>query len=533
VRSGLPVLELDIEFINLKGKKVTPEHSRLVDKTAETRRRIPTPATESCPELIGGDTRNGYQPSEKEKRGENCPNIARWLVKRHPIALSLYFREGKQVLEVFETEARVKELFASRFVQGLFYEPLHSAGIRAEDLRLEGFDGAFLARLIREAVAAHGELHYDAAHGRKGFVFSFVRDECPFAAKALPVIASVLARSGYRIPRLKEPVLEMRIGRQRIFLTQVKDRVYLANGLEGLINVLESLPPPSRDLPRTPLVLTVRAEALVEKFLPVVVGAPTWKADFGFELSPEAAGTLQFAAGKPAKHLRPKLFKGVLASIPHDVFAALVTSFHPSPEMTNEQWRQLATGGPGDRVAAGPEEGGFALLWDLSSEDGPISHLGVVIANQTAPDEVEKFKQYFAYRISTAECGGGTVFLAATSSTLLARMRESCESQSLSVLDWEQGARTNEYEAAQLFLFMNPATGMRELFLAGGAKGNELEDFDPQWKQNYEKALAAMRAEGERVFASLPIFAYAGSAAPTAELVRLKGLTVYPKTPLP
>ena len=35
-----------------------------------------------------------------------------------------------------------------------------------------------------------------------------------------------------------------------------------------------------------------------------------------------------------------------------------------------------------------------------------------------------------------------------------------------------------------------------------------------------------MRQDGEKVFGGLPIFAYAGNAAPTAEVVQLKGFTV-------
>ena len=342
--------------------------------------------------------------------------------------------------------ARVKELFQTRFFQGIFYEPLHSASVRAEDLNLEGLEGAFLARLIREALQAHGELHYDISHGKKGVVFSFVRDECAFASKALPVAVRVLARSGYRIPKLQEPILEMRIGLQRVFLTQYGDRVYLANGLEGLLNVIESLRPPEKNLPKTPLALTIRTEAFVDKLLPVMVGQPTWAVNLGLGLSEEAPGVLQFAPGKFAGHLRPKLFKGVLAGIPHDAFAAVSTSFYLAPNMTSEEWKRLATQGPEGPAQNRPEEAGVALLWDLTSAEEQSSNVGIVIANQTTPDEIEKFKQYFADPKLTAECGGGTVFLAATSRNLLSRMKESCEPQSLSVLDWERGARTKDIE---------------------------------------------------------------------------------------
>jgi membrane peptidoglycan carboxypeptidase len=44
--------------------------------------------------------------------------------------------------------------------------------------------------------------------------------------------------------------------------------------------------------------------------------------------------------------------------------------------------------------------------------------------------------------------------------------------------------------------------------------------------QEYEQAKEVMRQDGEKVFGGLPIFAYAGVVAPTAELVQLKGFTV-------
>jgi hypothetical protein len=152
--------------------------------------------------------------------------------------------------------------------------------------------------------------------------------------------------------------------------------------------------------------------------------------------------------------------------------------------------------------------------------------MGVAISNQTAPDEIGKFKRYFRNPDLTAQCGGGTVFLAATSQKLLTRMKESCEGQSLSVLHWERGSRVKEYEKSQLFFFMNPGASMREIFLAGGAKSGESGSFDPKWKREYEKAKEMMRENGEKVFSALPIFAYAGSGAPSDEVIQLKGLIV-------
>lgn len=527
LKSDFPILNLDLQFLDIRQKKIAPEKTKFAGDLRKEKPAKEAPSFQGCPELVGGDTTNRYSlPAGKNFRAD-CPKVAKWMVKHHPIGLSLYFREARQVLSFLRENSQDDGLLKTKFFQGLFHDPLHTASVRAEDLQLEGIQGVVLEKLIREALEADGTLHYDIAHGSKGFVFSFIRNECPFAGKALPVMVRSLARSGYRIPKLEEPILEMRIGLQRLFLTQFEDRVYLANGLETLINVLENLPPAGKSLPKTPLVLSLRTEAFVNKLLPLMIGEPTWHLELGFSLVRSEPQVLQFGAGKFTKQLRPKVFKGVLASIPHDVFAAVVTSYYLPPGITTEQWQELATHGPADRPAPGPEEAGVAFLWELDPYKNPqLTNMGVVIANQTTPDEVKKFKTYFADANLTAECGGGTVFLAATSRTLLFRMYESCAGQSLSVLDWERGSKTKEYENSQLFLFMNPGAGMREILVAGGAGKGNSGDFEPKWKQEYEKAKEAMRAEGEKIFNRLPIFAYSGRSEPGAKLVHLKGLLI-------
>lgn len=520
-RSDLPTLDLRLQFITTKGEEVPG---------AETRLAAGAPGAEiapACPELTGGDIDDPTPRTEAEKRGEACGKSATWTVKQHPIGLSLYFRDGDKVLAMFDNQTMVRELLQNRLFQGLFYEPLRDAGIRAEDLRLNGLEGAFLKTVIREAVAADGVLHYDIAHGKKGFVFSFVRSKCIYFTKALPLLTRVLVRSGYRIPALQEPILEMRIGLQRLFMTQVNDRVYLANGLEGLINVLESLPIAAQPLPDTPLVLTVRSEAFVAGVLPVMVGAPEWELRLGFGVSPKDAGEMQFSAGKLTRALSPKVYKGIAASIPHDVFASLITSYSLSPSMSTEEWRRLVMDGPGEKTADLPDEAGLAIIWDLDAGTSGITQMGVVIASQKTPQAAPEFAKYFRDKRLTAECGGGTVFLAATSEKLLVRMKESCNGQSLSVLDWEKGEPAKAMASSQLMLFLNAGSGLRELFLAGGAaEGQDAGEFAPQWKKEYEEAKAAMRRDGEKVFASLPIFAYHGNGSATAQTVELQGLTV-------
>lgn len=526
VPSDLPMLTLDLQFIDINGNEIPAGKTRLASQSPAPA-KTPAPGTDACPEIVGGDIRGGAGVKAGDRFSEKCPKTAKWVVKRHPIGISLFFADPQKVLSFVEANQAFKAFLESRIVQGIFYDPMRNAGIRAEDLGLKGLAGTVFATLAKESVAAHGQLHYDAVHGSKGFVYSFVRGECPYAANVLPVICRALARSGYKAAKLKEPILEMRIGLQRVFITEYETRVFVANGLEALINVLESLRPQAgTEAPDSPIVVRVRAEAFVDRLFPAMIGQPAFNMDLGFGLSGNTPDVLCFPAGKIPGHLRPRLFKGVLAAIPHDAFAAVAASFYLPPDMPAVAWKKLATEGPGIPSASGPDEAGVVFIWDLSSEGNAVTRTGVVIASQSTPEEVQQFKTLFADPKLTAACGGGTVFLAATSEILLTRMKEACERQSLSVLDWEKGSLAEDFSSRQLLFFLNPGTGMRELFLAGGARAGEQTDPAVPWKRQYEKAKAGMRAESETVFGGLPIFAYSGNAAQATGTVTLNGINI-------
>lgn len=509
VRADLPMLEVVVALKDVHGDELDAEGSRIADG-----REIPE-GNERCPALLGGDdaSATSIDPDEK-KRPADCPKVAGWHVKTHPIALSLYFNDGKAFLDWFDANPRVQELVANKFFQGLFFQPARDLRVKAEDLRLPGLEGELLGRVLREAIAANAQLHYDMAHGRRGFVLAFPREAGVFSARALPPMVSVLARNGYRVAKLPNPVLEMRVGSQSLFLTQYDETVYLANGFEALLNVLESLTPPSA-ASNAPVAFTLRAEAFLEKVLETQIGADRWDINLGFDLDEKRLGTLSFPAGRYVAALHPRLFGGVLGAIPHDAFAAAAGSFYLSPTQSADDWRRLATQGPSETPAGAPEEAGFALVWDFDAEQDAVGQIGVVVSNQTAPDAVEAFRQYLADPELGAACAGGSAFVAATSEKLLTRMKEACDRRSLSMLDWERGQFKARFETAQLAAFVNPGAGLRELFLAGGAGAkvaDENEEFEPRWKQEYERAKTAMRQEGEKLFRGLPIFAYSGQA---------------------
>jgi len=523
VKPELPMLDVVVKLRDLNGSDRPEGPSRIGDG------RSAPAADERCPALVGGDDFAATTVSADGQRPPDCPRIATWYVKTHPIALSLYFEEGEELLAWYDRHPKARDLAGRRFVEGLFHGLLLSLKVKAEELKLDGLQGEFLGTLLREAVAAHGQLHYDLVHGGHGWVLSFQRGASGFAARALPAMAAALASSGYRLNRLASPVLEMRVGLQRFFLTEDGGRIYLAQSLEALLNVLESLTPPAGGIPAAPLAVTLRADAFLDKLLPLMAGSPRLDLTARFDLEEGRLGSLSLPAGPWTRHLHGRIFEGVLASIPHDSFAAVATSLRLPASWTEEDWRRLATAGPAAQAeAALPEESGFALVWDFDGQDSPNGAVGVIVANQTEPQASAAYQQYLRNAERSAECGGGAVFLAATADRLLTRMKEACARQSLSLLDWERGGSRQRFGSSQLLAFLNPGTGLRELFLAGGAAGEEdAGDFAPRWKQDYEKAKAALREDGERLFRELPIVAYAGRAGGAAT-VTLEGHAVSP-----
>ena len=509
VKTDLPMLDVIVKLKDVDGTELNPEGSLIADT------REPAEGNDHCPALVGGDSREATRVSPDDKRPADCARQATWYVKRRPIALSVYVEDGERLLDWYGHQPQVQEWVGSRFTQGLFSGFLHSIRVRAEDLDLKGVQGEFLGTLLKDAIKAKAQLHYDIVHGHHGWVLSFVRSESPFAGRLLPVMASTLARSGYRFAGLPEPVLEMRVGLQRIFLTQYQDRVYLAQGLEALLNVLDGLTPPAGGVPDAPVSITLRADAFMDKFLPRMTGLPTSDLTAAFTLKDGAPGGLTVPGGPWQGQLRPRIFEGVIASIPFDAFAAVASSLHFSPHLSESDWRELATKGPGGKLATTPEESGFALVWDFDGKNSPTGELGVIIANQTEPAATPAYQQYLSNTEQSAECAGGAIFLAATSDRLLTRMKEACARQSTSPLDWGRGGNKQRFTTSQLLAFISPGVGLRELFLGGGAglEGDDNQDFAPRWRQDYEKAKAAMRTEGDRLFKHLPIFAYTGRSS--------------------
>ncbi len=502
MRAGLPMLDLTVKLRDSANKDLDAATSRVGSND-----EVPS-GDDHCPALSGGDVGSATAVDVTVTRPADCPKLAAWYVKKHPVAFTLYFNQGTEFLKWWDTQPQVKVLTENRFVQGLFSGLLKSLKVKAEQLNLAGLQGEFLGQLLRDAVAANAELHYDMAHASQGWVMSYSRSDSQFIDQAMPALAGILATSGYRITKLPEPILETRIGLQRLFFTQYHARIYLAQSLEALLNVIDSVNPQANH-GDAPLSLTLRTEAFIDNLLPVLTGLPTYPVQWDFALKDDQLGVMNLPAAVWQRQLHGQLFDGVLASIPHDAFAGAVASLAFSPDLTADDWRTLANDGPSENPP-GPEPAGVGVVWDFTA-DSPSGAVGIIIGNPNQPQASAAYAQYLKNPESGVECAGGSLFLAASSPSLLTRMKDACEKQSLSPLDWQRGAEKTRLQSAQLAAFVNPGAAMRELFLAGGAgNAQDANEFSPQWQQDYETAKAAMRTDGDKLFLGLPILSYAG-----------------------
>jgi len=288
--------------------------------------------------------------------------------------------------------------------------------------------------------------------------------------------------------------------------------------------VIDSIAPQSRRSD-APLSLTLRSEAFIDNLLPVLTGAPTYPLQWDFALKDGQPGTLNLPAAAWQSQLHGQLFEGVLASIPHDAFAGVAASLALSPDLTTADWQALAKNGPSTNPP-GTEPAGVGLVWDFTA-DSPTGAVGIIVANPQQPQASAAYSQYLKNPDLGAECAGGSLFLAASSESLLTRMKDACNKQSLSPLDWQRGVEKPRWQSAQLTAFVNTGAAVRELFLAGGA-GNtqEANDFAPRWQQDYEAAKAAMRQEGDKLFYGLPILSYAGRVENASAGAKLEGKLV-------
>ncbi len=528
----VPVLELHVAFIDTFAKKREVADNAQRD-TAETKGSTAPEATsaenpvaptpEVCPAVVGGDL--GATPPKRrryqwEPTPVPCPLKATWRVYRNPVAASVFLLRGSDALAWYDSHPKVVAIRNSGFWKGLIRQLADSLKLRAEELQLADWKGEFVQPLLRDALAADASLHYDLIHGPGGFVFAFDRTKAHLVDKALPILIRGLATNAYEIQGYEQPVVEIRFHGRALFATQLGDLVLVGSSLEGLLNVLGQRP---FDVPQGSgsVVAVVRPESFADKLLSASIGATEWPLSVSFELS----ATKSEIAGAHVPRARvfdtfaAQTASGVLAAIPHDVMSAIVLSSHVPLEKPVSEW-SMSTG---STVSAS----GLGLVWDVVGKETRLD-VGLAVLAPPASATSVKPTDFVSGKGVATTCAGGAVWIAASSDALLGRMRESCETHSLSMRDLK-GFGEGRLEAQQVSLIFNSGVWLHEMFALGGGsvEGSVAETIDAEsgkgsgeTERDARESIGRMLAE---IAPSLPVIGLTGRWNAGDSDLRLKG----------
>ena len=518
--AGTPLVRLAIELVDVDGDAILPEKSRIGSVVPVGAQALATATT--TPLATATIDWSAGRPSPLPTAVMEM-NASLKIIRR-PAALTLAIGDAAKLSDYVENNARAKEFFNSELAQGTFSEVLETLKVRAEDLHLNGLQSDIMQALISDIIHAGAQLHYDIAAGRNGFVLTFERGRSTLASRALPLITNALARREYGLDRIPETVVELLVGRQSLYVLEHDGIVYLSNSLATLLGRLETYegkPAATHVTDGAAVEVTVRAEAFINSLLPIMVGGQNWHARIPIDLSAQGftIRSINLDSAKMFGYLKSGITPELAGAVPHDAFAALLTSFWIAPDMTLAQWQDLALKGPQAPPADKPERAGVAVIWDLSRETTGLSAIGVAIAqplDAAAKEPPRELGIDGYFDVSTDTCAGGTVWLASNSDVLLGRMKEGCDRQSSSLLNsLEKIGRIKNDD--QLIFTANPRAGLLELLEVGiGDAGSALEsesELSPAWKAQYVKAVGMARERAAGTIGILPQLLFAGRAS--------------------
>jgi len=493
-----------------------------------------------CPSVSGGDLRRSALPSHPEELDGNpisCDLIAQWNVYRHPVALSLYIKDGGAVIDWYEQNTSFGSLRDTSLWKGLIEAISVVLKVRGVDLALPtlplaDWSGQFLKPLFKEVLRAEAALHYDLIHGAGGVVLSFNKEKTSMVAQALPLLIKHLGSAAYEVevPSFTTPsttkelgtVVQIRLQGRKFYAYEANSRVSIGTSLEGLLNVLSNEnalePPQGEVLPDTSALVVVRGEAFLDKLLPVVVGKSEAPIVLALELSREhsAISHAEIPDGPYTTVLAKEPFQGIVAAVPQDILGALITSAKVPVDQSVAQWSFSS--------AANKSSGGLALVWDVQGEDGTF-HYGVAVA---APSDLdvgqgkERLRAFLSDGSVATTCAGSSVWLGASSDLLLSRMQEACNKRSLSIMDGKEGSASSLLSKQQISVLLNSKVAVKELYRLGGG-ATYSSDESAIGEVTAQKKLLA---ETDLVAEKLPILGFSGGVGTgKAGRVTLKGFS--------
>lgn len=542
---AVPVLDLHVAYFDLAGKGMGTSGGNVegahMSKGGADGSSV---ETTQCRPVSGGDLKR-VEPKENtvawgEPTPAPCPLKAQWNVYRHPVAASLYIKDGAALTDWYESNESLAQFRDSPLWSGMTDGLSRILKVRGVDLALPtlplaDWSGQFLRPLFKEILKADAEVHYDVAHGAGGVVLSFNKAKTSLVAQALPLLVKYLGVAGYEVEfstgvthgalggangeRERNTIVQVRLQGKKLFILQRGEQVSIGSSLEGLLNVISSLDaeqseesasassgsePTVATTSATTAVLKVRGEAFFDKLLPVLVGKENAPVIVQLALSKEQSHitSATLPAGRYASILADDPFPGVIAAVPKDSMASLITSAKVPVGTPVSEWSFDAA----SKLAVG----GLALVWDISGEDGEF-HYGVAVSARStsgaqlstngaeaAEGDDKKIAAYLSNDAVSTSCAGGSVWLGASSDALLSRMRESCNKSSLSFLDIKP-REGDVFTKSAISLAVNGRIAVRELYRLGGGATFSSEEGRAAEVEAQKRLLLATDASTEKL----------------------------------
>ena len=444
-----------------------------------------------------------------DKRLKDAKQIERSVVS-YSVGVSILLQRYQEVWKFIDENPRARELIRSKVVQDSLSEISKALDVRGIDSGLTYLPGKLLWPFVFDAFNSDAKLHYDTYRGSKGFVFSCDKDLPVVTRSLLEIVIGAVARKVFVVDGLDEPVVELRIGGQMVYVSEHKGRYYLANSLEALFNVIASCVDDEDPSVSGSLIVIVRPQTHVGTLLPALFGNGDVNFQLAFDFKQKSSYGI-IPTGGFGKRLQPKIFRGVFAAIPQNAFTGIVASAYIPASWGINKWGQISELEMRS-LGSFSKEAGVGIIWDVEArDDGLPSDVGIIIAHTNPRDVPIKFRELVSNPDLTYECAGGTVLLASTSQAFLQKMKASCEKQAPSALEWP-GKFQQALSDMQVLFFVNPGKALKAAFERGFLLKEEV--YSPEatgyGAESYKKATDFAQEEAFKTFSKIPTFIFSG-----------------------
>lgn len=511
---NIPALKVTVKLFNADKTGFEGKSAIGFVKGGEADLSKETAQGQRCPRFVAGDFGQfsvAVEPTPDANADANtqknplpdCAPEADWLLAKATPAYTVFFNKGEEFVNALATETSpLRQLLEKPVFSGLFQDWNDNLRVSGDDLAVSDLKGVLVKSVVAEALKAQAQLHIDTSHGSKGYVFSFAYqgdgNHSAAAARFVGLAIDHLALRKYNVVKLSQPVFELLVGTQRVFIGLYGPRIYLGNSLEGLLNVMDyPLETTPVDLDTT-ITWRLRNETIFQGLLPILFGKDTWHVDLAANVSRQelALKKILMDDGTTFQFLQESSRDDALLKVmPADIAALISFRLKIPPTVELASWSgQTSVGKWPYSMEQATSSMDLVVGWDVVST-GTDKDVVANLQNQMAlafrfvdGKHVAKDKaaEWFAHVELVDSCGDVT--FASDADGLFTRMKEACGGKNASLVGLLPASDKTTLAQA----YVNPMQFAREAYRAGGGEGLEQADLD-RLKSSHNPDLLALQ----------------------------------------